>query len=97
MTELNGELWRDLYYASFDDLRLHVRLYPAPESKARPVVCLPGLTRNGRDLIDRLALALGLVIGPVIASMKIGLDLLWTALIAGTLAYVIHRLREATR
>ena len=49
MTELNGELWRDLYYASFDDLRLHVRLYPAPESKARPVVCLPGLTRNGRD------------------------------------------------
>ena len=49
MTELNGELWRDLYYASFDDLRLHVRLYPAPESKARPVICLPGLTRNGRD------------------------------------------------
>jgi pimeloyl-ACP methyl ester carboxylesterase len=49
MTELNGELWRDLYYASFDDLRLHVRLYPAPESSARPVVCLPGLTRNGRD------------------------------------------------
>lgn len=49
MTELNGELWRDLYYASFDDLRLHVRLYPAPELKARPVICLPGLTRNGRD------------------------------------------------
>jgi pimeloyl-ACP methyl ester carboxylesterase len=49
MTELDGELWRDLYYASFDDLRLHVRLYPAAESKARPVICLPGLTRNGRD------------------------------------------------
>jgi pimeloyl-ACP methyl ester carboxylesterase len=49
MTELNGELWRDLYYASFDDLRLHVRLYPAPDSKARPAICLPGLTRNGRD------------------------------------------------
>ena len=49
MSELNGELWRDLYYASFDDLRLHVRLYPAEETKARPVVCLPGLTRNGRD------------------------------------------------
>jgi len=49
MTELNGELWRDLYYASFDDLRLHVRHYPVAEAKARPVVCLPGLTRNGRD------------------------------------------------
>ncbi len=49
MSDLNGELWRDIYYASFDDLRLHVRHYPAPEAKTRPVVCLPGLTRNGRD------------------------------------------------
>jgi len=49
MSELNGELWRDIYYASFDDLRLHVRHYPVAESTARPVVCLPGLTRNGRD------------------------------------------------
>ena len=49
MSELNGELWRDLYYASFDDLRLHVRHYPVMDAKARPVVCLPGLTRNARD------------------------------------------------
>jgi pimeloyl-ACP methyl ester carboxylesterase len=49
MPELNGELWRDIYYASFDDLRLHVRHYPAAGARARPVVCLPGLTRNGRD------------------------------------------------
>jgi pimeloyl-ACP methyl ester carboxylesterase len=49
MSELNGELWRDIYYASFDDLRLHVRHYPVAESTARPAVCLPGLTRNGRD------------------------------------------------
>src|SRR5215831_6317877 len=49
MSELNGELWRDLYYASFDDLRLHVRHYPVADAKARPVVCLPGLTRNARD------------------------------------------------
>ena len=34
MPELDGELWRDMYYASFDDLRLYVRHYPAPESKA---------------------------------------------------------------
>jgi pimeloyl-ACP methyl ester carboxylesterase len=49
MSELNGELWRDLYYSSFDDLRLHVRHYPVADAKARPVVCLPGLTRNARD------------------------------------------------
>jgi pimeloyl-ACP methyl ester carboxylesterase len=49
MPELDGELWRDIYYASFDDLRLHVRYYPAVEDGARPVVCLPGLTRNARD------------------------------------------------
>jgi hypothetical protein len=27
--------------------------------------------------------------------MKIGLDLLWTGIIAGTIAYLVHRLREA--
>jgi pimeloyl-ACP methyl ester carboxylesterase len=40
---------RDLTYASFDDLKLHVRHYPAPDEKARSVICLPGLTRNARD------------------------------------------------
>ncbi len=49
MAELNGELWRDIYYASFDDLRLHARHYPAEEAGGRPAICLPGLTRNGKD------------------------------------------------
>jgi pimeloyl-ACP methyl ester carboxylesterase len=49
MAELSGELWRDVYFSSFDDLRLHVRHYPALGRGARPVVCLPGLTRNARD------------------------------------------------
>ncbi len=49
MPELDGELWRDIYYASFDDLKLYVRHYPAPEAKLRPIICLPGLTRNSRD------------------------------------------------
>jgi hypothetical protein len=62
-----------------------------------PVSMLLSLARNCRALIDRLSLVLGLVIGPVIASTKIGLDLLWTGIIAGTLAYLVHRLREATR
>lgn len=40
---------RDITYASFDDLKLYVRHYPAPDEKARSVICLPGLTRNARD------------------------------------------------
>lgn len=55
MSGANGRLWRDIYYASFDDLRLHAREYrPERADGTRPVVCLPGLTRNGRDF-DYLA------------------------------------------
>ncbi|MEQ1612369.1 MAG: alpha/beta hydrolase [Hyphomicrobiaceae bacterium] len=32
-----------------DGLKLHVGHWPAPRSTKRPVLCLPGLTRNGRD------------------------------------------------
>jgi predicted branched-subunit amino acid permease len=60
-----------------------------------PLSLVMSVSRNSRQLIDRVALVLGLVIGPVIASMKIGLDLLWTGIIAGTIAYVVHRLHEA--
>ncbi|HKB00058.1 MAG TPA: alpha/beta hydrolase, partial [Methyloceanibacter sp.] len=49
MPEFDGELWRDIYYSSFDGLTLYVRHYPAPEAKLRPVICLPGLTRNCRE------------------------------------------------
>jgi pimeloyl-ACP methyl ester carboxylesterase len=49
MSELDGELWRDIFYTSFDDLKLYARHYPAPDEKLRSVVCLPGLTRNARD------------------------------------------------
>ena len=49
MPEPPGELWQDITYRSFDDLRLYVRHYQAPSAKFRSVVCLPGLTRNSRD------------------------------------------------
>ena len=49
MPELDGELWRDVTYASFDDLRLSVRHYPAANEQFRSVICLPGLIRNSRD------------------------------------------------
>lgn len=35
-----------------DGLRLHVTHWPALRSTLRPVLCLPGLTRNGRDFAD---------------------------------------------
>ncbi len=41
--------WRDIYYTSFDSLRLHVRHYGQPNPDTRPAVCLAGLTRNSRD------------------------------------------------
>ncbi|MGI8725039.1 MAG: alpha/beta fold hydrolase [Methyloceanibacter sp.] len=49
MPALADELWRDIHYASFDDLRLYARHYPARGATARSVVCLPGLTRNSKD------------------------------------------------
>jgi pimeloyl-ACP methyl ester carboxylesterase len=44
-----GRNWRDIFYTSRDGLRLYARHYPAPDSPRRPVLCLPGLTRNARD------------------------------------------------
>ncbi len=62
-----------------------------------PVSFLCSTARNAQALVDRLALALGLAIEPVIAHYHVGLDLLWTGAGAGTLAYLVHRLREARR
>ena len=50
----------DIYFTARDGLRLHAGRYPARAQMRfgrRPVVCLPGLTRNGRDFHD-LAVAL---------------------------------------
>ncbi len=41
--------WKDLYYTSRDGLRLHARHYEVRNSGRRPVLCLPGLTRNAKD------------------------------------------------
>jgi pimeloyl-ACP methyl ester carboxylesterase len=49
---LNGSAWTDRYFASADGLRLYYRDYAAGEPGRLPVMCLPGLTRNGRDFED---------------------------------------------
>jgi predicted branched-subunit amino acid permease len=62
-----------------------------------PMSFLASVARNASDWVDRLALAFGLVIGPVIAFANIDFDLVWTGLIGGTLAYGIDRLMRHRR
>jgi predicted branched-subunit amino acid permease len=60
-----------------------------------PISFLVTTARNSRQMIDRLALGLGLVIAPLLAAYKVELDLMWTGVSAGSIAYAIHRLRNA--
>lgn len=60
-----------------------------------PMSFLMSTARNARMTIDKVGLVLGLVIGPVLTALDVGLDLLWTGMIGGTLAYLVHRIREA--
>jgi hypothetical protein len=55
------------------------------------------LVRNSRQLVDRLALVFGLVLAPILATLNVDLDLLWSGVIGGTAAYLIYRLRKAVR
>jgi predicted branched-subunit amino acid permease len=60
-----------------------------------PMAVLMVSARNARTLLDGLAFGLGLAVWPVVAALELGLELMWTGLIAGTIAYVVHRIREA--
>jgi predicted branched-subunit amino acid permease len=53
--------------------------------------------RASRVLVDRLAFTFGIVLAPLFALAKIELDLLLAGVVAGTLAYGVHRVREARR
>jgi predicted branched-subunit amino acid permease len=60
-----------------------------------PMSFLISTARNARLMMDRLALVLGLVLGTLLTALHVQLDLMWTGIGGGTLAYVVHRLREA--
>jgi predicted branched-subunit amino acid permease len=62
-----------------------------------PMSFLISTTRNCRMLADWLALALGIVLAPLLAAWHVGFDLLWTGLVGGSVAYGLHRWREARK
>ncbi len=41
--------WTDIHFSSHDGLTLYARHYEASGTRGRPIICLPGLTRNSRD------------------------------------------------
>ena len=52
---ISQKTWADIFFTSRDDLRLYARHYPAPTGQTvvrKPLLCLPGLTRNSRDFHD---------------------------------------------
>ena len=60
-----------------------------------PMAFLVSTARNARMMMDKLALVLGLVLGTLLTIGHVQLDLLWTGIGGGTLAYIVHRVREA--
>ena len=62
-----------------------------------PMSFLISTTRNCRLLADWLAFGFGIVLGSLLAAWQLGLDMIWTGILGGSLAYGIHRLREALK
>jgi predicted branched-subunit amino acid permease len=60
-----------------------------------PMSFLISTARNARALIDRLAFVFGLMLAPLLTYFQVGLDLMWTGVIGGTLAYAAHHLLKA--
>jgi len=60
-----------------------------------PLSFLISTTRNAQMLVDRLALIFGLILGPILSALDVGLDIMWTGVVGGTAAYAVHRFREA--
>lgn len=56
-----------------------------------PMSFLVSIARNSRELVDRLALLFGLIVGPILAYYAVSLDIMWSGIIGGTLAYGVHR------
>ena len=60
-----------------------------------PMSFLVSAARNSRFLVNKLALALGLMIGPLLAYLAVELDIMWTGIAGGSIAYLVHRIRQS--
>lgn len=59
-----------------------------------PLAFLLSTARNCRELSDVVALVLGLLLFPLVALLHTGVDVLISGVLAGTVAYAVHRLRR---
>lgn len=59
-----------------------------------PISFLLTTAGNSRQLVDRLALLLGVALMPLAAMLNTGIDMLIAGVSAGTIAYAVHRLRR---
>lgn len=59
-----------------------------------PLTFLLSTARNAHRLVDKLALALGLALYPLLSLLHTGVDILICGITSGTLAYGVHRWRK---
>jgi len=57
-----------------------------------PIYFMTALTAAARHLAEKLAMPLGIVLGPLFFHLQIGLDLVWAGLLGGTIAYLADRI-----
>ena len=62
-----------------------------------PLTFLYSTALNARQTADKLGLTLGIVLYPVVAMLKTGVDILISGVLAGTIAYGVHVVRERRR
>jgi len=58
-----------------------------------PLAFLFSTARNSKELSDVVALVLGLLLYPLFSLLNTGLDIIISGVVAGTIAYGVHRAR----
>jgi predicted branched-subunit amino acid permease len=69
------------------------QLFAAAILMLTPLAFLFSTARNARELSDVVALILGLLLFPLAAKLDSGVDILISGVVAGTIAYGVHRWR----
>jgi predicted branched-subunit amino acid permease len=69
-------------------------LFGAAAMFVTPLSFLISSARNARIMLEKAALGFGLVIGAILTFHRVEFDLLWTGIVGGTLAYLVHRIHR---